>query len=199
MSSPGDSKTRRRRSRGIQALGLLLVGSVGLAVLVAWRQSAAPGSHARAPAVVFAPGYVPSRLMVEKETSTNEGDVVRHEIAFAPRSGKAAQATAVPLRIATTSYVEGLVDPMTGRLDGSAYAHAPDQRPVARQIQIRGHQGVVEYFGSRSTPVSGGVRTQPAGKIMVTWVERPGVYVQLIGRGLREKEILRIVESLHER
>jgi hypothetical protein len=185
------------RSRRFQALGLLLVGSVGLLLVAAGRQSGPQHSHVQAPHVAFEPSYVPARLMLTKETSTNEDGVVRHELTFTPRSNNATQPA--PLRITTNSYVDGLVDPMTARLDGSAYARFPDQRPVLRLIGVRGHQGAMEYFGIRSTAVANsGVRTGSVTKIMVTWIERPGIYVQLVGRGLSEKEIIRIIESLHE-
>jgi hypothetical protein len=127
----------------------------------------------------------------------SEGELVRHELTFAPRSKNTMQQA--PLRIATNSYIDGLVDPMTTRLDGSAYARLPGQRPVLRLMEVRGHQGAVEYFGVRSTAVAnGGVPAGSVAKIMVTWIERPGVYLQVIGRGLPEKEIIKIAESLDE-
>jgi hypothetical protein len=189
---------RAPHSRRFQVLGLLLIASVGLLLVANWRQSAPHQSHAQAPHVAFAPSYVPARLTLATETSTNEGELVRHELTFTPRSKTTMQQA--PLRIATNSYINGLVDPMTTRLDGSAYASVPEQRPVLRLMEVRGHQGAVEYFGVRSTAVAdGGLPAGSVAKIMVTWIERPGVYVQLIGRGLPEKEIVKIVENLHER
>jgi len=167
-------------------------------MLRAWTQPEPHAFHVKAPQVAFEPSYVPAWLMLTKETSSDDGGVVRHELTFTPRSGDTTQPA--PLTIATNSYVDGLVDPMTARLDGSAYAKVPEQRPTLRLMELRGRQGAVEYFGIRSTAVADGA--VPAGsvaKIMVTWIERPGVYVQLIGRRLPEREIVKIIEGLHEK
>ena len=198
MTSFRRFKAQLRPRRTSQAIGLLLVGSVGLAAFTTWREAATHSHPVQAPHVVFTPTHLPERLRLEKENPRNEGELVRHEITFGPRSRNEVRA-AVSLRITTNSYIEGLLDPMIGRLDGSAYSDVPEYRPVVRPIQVRGRQAVVEYFNVQRAVSTDGMSTRPAVKVMLTWIERPGVYVQLVAQGLAMKEIVKVVESLRER
>ena len=98
------------------------------------------------------------------------------------------------MTVATTSYRVGLIDPdLERRLSGEVYDSAKI-KPQARRLTVRGHDGVLEVFPPRRPQGS----QHEVQLITLTWIERPGVYIQIHGIDLTERQLLKIATSLRE-
>ena len=98
------------------------------------------------------------------------------------------------MTITTTAYRVGWVDPnLAGRLSGAVY-ESVRLKPAARPLTVRGHDGVLEVFPP-GRPKGAQHDVQP---VMLTWIERPGVYIQIRGVDLTERQLLKIATSLRE-
>jgi hypothetical protein len=98
------------------------------------------------------------------------------------------------MTVATTSYRVGVIDPnLEGRLSGEAY-RSVRVKPAARRVTVRGHDGVLEVFPSQAAQGS----RQAAPVIALTWIERPGVYVQISGVDLDERQLMETANGLRQ-
>jgi hypothetical protein len=189
--------TPRVASRGRAAFarsataGLLLLACAGVFVVLGpMRRDALP----QLPQVAFTPTAIPAGLKhvgSSRHGDNDEGYLTREERfawrAAPPTSTRPGQD---PMTIATTSYRVDRVDPdLKGRLSGAVY-DAVKIKPRARRITIRGHDGVLEVFSPQ--------QPQGAQLRLLTWIERPGVYIQIIGVGLTERQLVETATSLRE-
>jgi hypothetical protein len=158
------------------------------------RQSKEPPPREPLSQVTFRPLSSPSGLK-HVGTSTDgsvEDDWLRREAHFR-REGAAQQSSAGPehdaMTVVTTSYRMGVVNPnLAGRLSGEVYA-STRFRPAVRRLIVRGHDGVLEVF-----PQQPGDRQLGA----LTWIERPGVCIQIRGFDLPQEQLLDVATSLRE-
>jgi hypothetical protein len=93
------------------------------------------------------------------------------------------------MTVATTSDRVCLIDPnLEGRLSGEVY-DSVSNKPQARRVTIRGRDGVLEVFPQR-----------PEGSQLhvLTWIERPGVYIRISVVDLTEQQLLETANSLRE-
>jgi hypothetical protein len=145
--------------------------------------------------VTFLPADLPAGLVQVKE-HTDEGEsYLRRSISFAEGGTGGPR---VELMVATVAYDTTVVDPMEGRLDGTAYAAWPNKRPVAQPIEVRGHQGVLETRTAQATSPPPGGKVQRIKVVALTWIERPGVYIQVIGGNLTKDEVMDVASHLRE-
>lgn len=142
--------------------------------------------------VAFMPTAIPAGLQhVGSSRHGDDEDYLTREERFAwqaapPTSTRPGQDT---MTVVTTSYRVDRVDPdLKGRLTGAVY-DSVKIKPRARLITIRGHEGVLEVFPQQS----GGFQLR-----LLTWIERPGVYIQISGVDLTERQLLETANSLRE-
>jgi hypothetical protein len=173
--------------------GLVVLAGAGIALAGLTRQGTDPLSP-----VAFLPTSLPPGLRHVGSSShggDGEGFLAREErfgCPTAPRSSAGPERCA--MTVATTSYRVGVIDPnLEGRLSGEAY-RSVRVKPAARRITVRGHDGVLEVFPSQRPQGS----RQEAQVIALTWIERPGVYVQISGVDLDERQLLETANGLRE-
>ena len=149
--------------------------------------------------VAFLPTAPPAGL---KHVGTSrhggdEEDALTHQAHFARHAATPPTPTAAgqdAMTITTTAYRVGWVDPnLAGRLSGAVY-DSVRLKPAAKPLTVRGHAGVLEVFPP-GRPKGAQHDVQP---VMLTWIERPGVYIQIRGIDLTERQLLKIATSLRE-
>jgi hypothetical protein len=96
--------------------------------------------------------------------------------------------------VTTSTYTVGRVDPdLEGRLSGEVY-ETVEVKPQARRVMVRGRDGVLEVFPPRRNE---GIQHETQ-TLVLTWIERPGVYVTILGDDLSEQQLLETANSLRE-
>jgi hypothetical protein len=126
----------------------------------------------------------------EEDALTREAHFARHAATRPTPTGPGQDA----MTITTTAYRVGWVDPnLAGRLSGAVY-DSVRLKPAARPLTVRGHAGVLEVFPpGRPKGAQHDVQL-----VMLTWIERPGVYIQIRGYDLTERQLLKTATSLRE-
>jgi hypothetical protein len=126
----------------------------------------------------------------EEDALTHQAHFARHAATRPAPTGPGQDA----MTITTTAYRVGWVDPnLAGRLSGAVY-ESVRLKPAARPLTVRGHAGVLEVFPP-GRPKGAQHDVQP---VMLTWIERPGVYIQIRGIDLTERQLLKTATSLRE-
>jgi hypothetical protein len=146
------------------------------------------------PQVSFMPASPPSGLKYvgSSRHGSDDEDFLTREEHFARQAAALPTSTGPghdAMTVATTSYRVGLIDPnLEGRLSGEVY-HSVNNKPQARPVTVRGRDGVLEVF-----------RQRPEGSQLhvLTWIERPGVYIRISVVDLTEQQLLETANSLRE-
>jgi hypothetical protein len=193
--NPEKQSRRKSASTRNTVVAFFVLTYAGVFVFVGLtRQSKEPPPKEPLSQVTFMPLSSPPGLK-HVGTSTDgsgEEDWLMREVHF--RRERAAQQTPAgpehdAMTVVTTSHRIGVINPnLEGRLSGEVYDSARD-KPAVRRLPVRGHDGVLEAFPQRP---------ENPQLLVLTWIERPGVYIQIHGFDLPEEQLLDVATSLHE-